>query len=41
MKLDPPFVTTRSTILGQKGFLRRVPCARDARVAHLSLKDKM
>lgn len=40
MKVDPSFVTTQSKLLEKQGFLRRRPCTKDARVVHLSLKDK-
>lgn len=40
MKVDPSFITIQSKVLETKGFLRRKPCARDARVMQLVLTDK-
>lgn len=40
MKVDPSFVTIHSKVLETKGFVRRKPCASDARVMQLVLTDK-
>jgi DNA-binding MarR family transcriptional regulator len=40
LHVDPSFVTTQSKLLEKKGFLRRKPSERDARVVQMSLTDK-
>ncbi|MGL9621611.1 MarR family transcriptional regulator [Bradyrhizobium sp. U531] len=40
MHVEPSFVTSQSKLLEKNGFLRRKPCARDGRVAKMSLTDK-